>query len=329
MTLSTADLRLLDRCQRDFPLTGRPFAVAGRVAGLDEAQTIAAFRRFRDERVLCRIGALIRPQSIGASTLAAIQAPPERVEEIAKIINDEPAVNHNYEREHAFNIWFVVTAADAGTVAETLARISRRCGLAVLDLPMLQAYHLDLGFSLTGEGGVGHTAPVAVGDYWPDSRDRELLARIEDGLPLVARPYREIAAALHLDEVEVIERLAHLCAAGVVTRFGCVVRHRALGYTANAMAVWDVPDDVVDLVASKFIANARVTLCYRRPRRLPDWPYNLFCMVHAKSREDALAVLDDLNAVASTGFYDRAVLFSTRCFKQRAAAYSQRRTGVG
>jgi siroheme decarboxylase len=324
MNLSGTDLRLLDRCQRNFPLEGRPFAVAGRVVGLDEAETIAAFKRFQDGRVLCRIGALVRPQTVGASTLAAIQAPPARVAEIAAIVNAEPGVNHNYQREHAYNIWFVVTAPDQAAVAATLDRISRRAGLPVLDLPMLQAFHLDLGFPLIGDGAAPRGLPVAAGDYQPDNCDRAILAGIEQGLPLVPRPYLELAKSLQLDEAEVIERLEWLCDAGVVTRFGCVVRHRELGYVANAMAVWDVPDGVVDIVASTFIANPRVTLCYRRARHLPDWPYNLFCMIHAKSRQEALSVIDDLNAVAETGFYNRAVLFSTRCFKQRAAAYSCR-----
>jgi len=323
MNWSATDLRLLDRCQRNFPLDGRPFALAGKPVGLDEAQTIEAFKRFQDERVLCRIGALVRPQTVGASTLAALAAPPERIAEVAAIVNDEPYVNHNYRREHAYNIWFVVTAPDAAAVAATLERISQRTGLPVLDLPMLQAYHLDLGFPLQGEGGAPRGLPTAASDYEPDDCDRAILARIEEGLPLVPRPYRELARSLHLDEAEVIERLEWLCEAGVVTRFGCVVRHRELGYVANAMAVWDVPDDVVDVVAATFIANPRVTLCYRRARQLPDWPYNLFCMIHAKSRDDALAVIDDLNAVAETGFYNRAVLFSTHCFKQRAATYAR------
>jgi DNA-binding Lrp family transcriptional regulator len=323
MSLSAIDLRLLDRNQRDFPLAGRPFAIAGQVVGLNEVETIAAFKRFQDEQVLCRIGALVRPQTVGASTLAAIQVPPTRIDEVAAIVNDEAGVNHNYQREHAYNIWFVVTAPDAAAVAATLDRISLRTGLPVLDLPMLQAYHLDLGFPLIGDAGAPRGLPIATSDYLPDDCDRAILARIEDGLPLVPRPYQELAHSLQLDEGEVIERLEWLCDAGVVTRFGCVVRHRALGYVANAMAVWDVPDGVVDFVAASFIANPRVTLCYRRSRQIPDWPYNLFCMIHAKSREEALAVIDDLNAVAETGFYNRAVLFSTRCFKQRAAAYSR------
>ena len=142
------------------------------------------------------------------------------------------------------------------------------------------------------------------------------------------RPFRQLADSLAVDEEDIVDRLQYLIARGVITRFGCVVRHRKLGYTANAMAVWDIPDDSVDAVAARFASNPQVTLCYRRPRRLPDWRYNLFCMVHAKTRHDAYAVIDDLNLVGETGLNEQAVLFSTRCFKQRGALFSQSRGGL-
>jgi DNA-binding Lrp family transcriptional regulator len=126
----------------------------------------------------------------------------------------------------------------------------------------------------------------------------------------------------------VIDRLARLVAAGVIKRLGCVVRHRFFGYDANAMVVWDVPDEMTDAVAGHFAANPGVTLCYRRPRRPPHWPYNLFCMVHAKAREQALATVAELNAAAGTARLDQAVLFSTRCFKQRGAVFSAREPEV-
>jgi DNA-binding Lrp family transcriptional regulator len=106
------------------------------------------------------------------------------------------------------------------------------------------------------------------------------------------------------------------------------LHHRKLGYTANAMAVWDVPDAQVDAVAALFVRNPRVTLCYRRSRRPPAWRYNLYCMVHAKSRDDASAVVDELAAEAGLRCDSHAVLFSTRCFKQRGAVFSDGRRKV-
>lgn len=325
MSLTEAEHALVDRWQRGFPLVERPFAIAGQAVGLDEAATISVFERLLGAGVISRIGAVVRPHTVGASTLAAIRVPPADLDHVAAIVNNSPFVSHNYLREHEINLWFVVTGPNAGTISQSIARIAESTGLPVLDLPLLQAYHLDLGFSLQEKkSGSRHVSRSPSCDYRPDLRDRGLLAAIENGLPIVERPYREVGDHIGIEEGEVIGRLEHLTSSGVVTRFGCVVRHRFFGYTANAMTVWDVPDEITDVVARKFITNPHVTLCYRRPRRLPDWPYNLFCMVHAKAREQALAIIDDLNAVGEAGVFEQTVLFSTRCYKQRGAVFSER-----
>ncbi|MGZ8403684.1 MAG: siroheme decarboxylase subunit beta [Rhodoplanes sp.] len=322
MTPSASELALIDRWQRNFPLEPRPYATVGRSLGLDEDATIAAFERLIDAGVITRIGAVVKPHAIGASTLAAVRAPAPRLDTIAAAVSGEPLVNHNYQREHALNLWFVIAGPDRAAVTGTIERVERATGLTVLDLPLVDAYHLDLGFPLTAAAQREPTQPRRM-DYRPRAGDRRVLAAIEDGLPLTPRPYREVGHTIDNDESDVIARLRALAAAGVVTRIGCIVRHRSLGFTANAMAVWDAPEGIVDAVAARMIRNPRVTLCYRRQRRLPDWPYKLFCMVHAKSRAEALAIVGDLNAVAEASYLDQAVLFSTRCFKQRGAVFSR------
>jgi DNA-binding Lrp family transcriptional regulator len=252
MTLSGRELALVDRWQRDFPLVAHPFAAAGSAVGLDEATTIAIFRRLQEQGVLSRIGAVVRPHTVGASTLAAMRVPSERLEDVAACVSREPLVNHNYQRTHDFNLWFVIAGPDPASVTTTIARIEKQTKLSVLDLPLIQAYHLDLGFSLTGERDERRVRPGPKGDYRVDQPERDLLAAIEDGLPIVARPYRAVAERIDRDEEDVLDRLSRLAAAGVVSRFGCIVRHRALGYTANAMAVWDVVADVVDQIGQRF-----------------------------------------------------------------------------
>ena len=110
--------------------------------------------------------------------------------------------------------------------------------------------------------------------------DRLLIAAIQDGLPLVAHPYAAIGQQAGLGEAQVIERLQAMQDAGLIKRMVVVVRHRELGYRANAMVVWNVPDTDIVRVGELLAAEDCVTLCYQRPRRLPDWPYNLFCMIH-------------------------------------------------
>ena len=153
--------------------------------------------------------------------------------------------------------------------------------------------------------------------------DCRLLAALEPGLPLTARPYAALAEAAGIDEAEVTERLSALQADGTISRFGVVVKHRRLGYRANAMVVWDVSDSAVGDAGRRLAALPFVTLCYRRPRRLPQWPYNLFCMIHGRDRDEVLRQIDE--AAASCGLEDigREVLFSRRAFKQRGARYGK------
>jgi len=155
--------------------------------------------------------------------------------------------------------------------------------------------------------------------------DRQLIAVIQHGLPLTPRPYAAIGRHLGLSESEVTARLASMQADGLIKRLGVVVRHRALGYRANAMVVWDVPEDDAARVGGLLAEEDCVTLCYQRPRRLPDWPYNLFCMIHGREREAVLRRLGQLIDRHGLEGIGHEVLFSVRSFKQRGAHYATAR----
>jgi len=161
----------------------------------------------------------------------------------------------------------------------------------------------------------GRTPPLL------DETDRRLLAAIQSGLPLVSRPYAELGARLGLSEIEVMARLQQLQTRGVISRFGVVVRHHEVGYGANAMVVWDVPDEQVRELGRCLAEFDFITLCYRRPRHLPQWRYNLYCMIHGKTREDVLSNLEWMVNRCSLQGLPHEVLFSRRRFKQRGAAY--------
>lgn len=151
--------------------------------------------------------------------------------------------------------------------------------------------------------------------------DRRLLAVLSRGLPLAPRPYGVVGARLGLAESEVLDRLRRFADAGTFNRFGVIVRHRALGYRANAMVVWDVPDDRVREAGRALAGLPYVSLCYRRPRRPPSWPYNLFCMIHGRERATVRAQIDAATRAAGLEEAPRAVLFSRRRFKQTGARY--------
>jgi DNA-binding Lrp family transcriptional regulator len=155
-----------------------------------------------------------------------------------------------------------------------------------------------------------------------DPRQRALIEAIANGLPLVARPYAEIGRRLGVSEHEVMTCMRALQEQGLIKRLGVVVRHRELGYTANAMVVWDIPDAAVREIGSRFGRFAFVTLCYRRPRRLPSWPYNLFTMIHGRDRAAVLQCIQELIRQCDLTGVSYDVLFSRRRFKQRGARYA-------
>ncbi|OAN51084.1 AsnC family transcriptional regulator [Paramagnetospirillum marisnigri] len=146
--MDLVDQRLLNDFQRDFPLTARPYAELGEKLGINEDEVIARLDRLSRGGSVSRVGAVFRPHAVGASTLAALAVPPEELERVAALVNAYPEVNHNYQREHRLNLWFVVTASSAQAVRAVLDDISGRTGLDVLDLPLLEPFHIDLGFDL-------------------------------------------------------------------------------------------------------------------------------------------------------------------------------------
>jgi len=147
-TLSLFEQRLLDEYQRDLPLSPAPFAEIGRQLGVGEDDVLAALNRLQKAGLIARVGATVRPHQAGYSTLAAMAVPPERLDEVAALVGGFAEVNHNYEREHRFNLWFVVVAADRAEVDAVVRAIEARSGLVVLDLPLIESFRLDLGFSL-------------------------------------------------------------------------------------------------------------------------------------------------------------------------------------
>ncbi len=155
-----------------------------------------------------------------------------------------------------------------------------------------------------------------------DPVDLQIIVAIQEGLPIVSRPYALIAGQLGLDEVELIQRLTRLKQQGVIKRLGVIVKHRRLGYVSNAMVVFDMPDTLVQQKGQQISEQAFINLCYLRPRKGEHWPYNLFCMIHGKSRTVVLQQLAELIDRCALKDYPYDILFSQQCFKQRGAIYS-------
>ena len=316
--IDTADLALLDRFQRDLPLVSRPFAVLGASLGLPEAEVIDRLAGMQRAGRIARVGGTVRPNTAGASTLAALAVPEDRIEAVAALVGAEPGVNHSYLREADWNLWFVATAPDADALDASLSKIRVATGLPVLDLRLLRPFNIDLGFPLAGRP-VAMPVARSVAKEVLCATDRPLLHALSAGLELTPHPFVALGQRIGMEESVVLQRIAELLAAGILTRLGVIVRHRALGFTANAMVVWDVPEAATEIAGLGLAALPGVTLAYERRPVAGVWPYRLYCMIHARSRPEAMEVLATARALPALAGVDHRILFSTRCFKQSGA----------
>lgn len=317
------DFHLLNDFQRNFPLCPAPFAELAAKLGVAESAVLRMLEQLRRDGKISRVGAVFAPKRIGASTLAAMAVPPEKLGVVAEAVNRFPEVNHNYEREHRYNLWFVVTAGSEGRLQAALGAIEQAAGYPLLKLPLVQEYHIDLGFSLNGKAQKHQVQAHPFAPPTPlDELERRLVMALQEGLPLFIRPFQVLASRVGCDESEVLERIRRWCADGIIKRFGVVVRHHELGYTANAMLVQDIPDAEVARLGEVLAREAGVTLCYQRPRVLPDWPYNLFCMIHGQVREEVEAKIAELRSRLKLTDYACDTLFSLTRFKQTGARYA-------
>ena len=314
------DARLIDRLQRSVPLTERPFSDLGTELGLSEAAVLDRLTQLLGSGVLTRLGPLYQIERAGGQfILAALQVPQQRYAEVTAQVNALPEVAHNYRREHALNMWFVVAAETPAVAWATCDQIEAATGLPVHAFPKEREYFVGLYLPLLGRPDpappAAQAAPAATALVLTEF-DRALIAATQSGLPLVPRPYDAVAAMLGSSSAAVRERLAALLAAGVVRRIAAVPNHYRLGYTANGMSVWDVDDAEVDRLGELLGSQPGVSHCYRRPRKPGVWRYNLFAMLHGHTRAEVLAQAEHVAALLGPACRAHDVLFSSAILKK-------------
>jgi len=356
--MDALDKRILTAMQADLPLTERPFAALAERLALAADDLLARVRRMAEDGLIRRIGPVFDSQRLGyTSTLVASRVPPERLEAAAERINRLPGVTHNYERQGAYNLWFTLTVPPTEDLDAAIRRLRAESGAeAMHSLPALARYKIRATFDLDGSGeGAAESAdesarrgsrPAAHEEPHAHARggsgdplrgtpvpreetavtptvrlteaQKALVRAVQDGLPIEAEPFAGPAEAARWTVEAVLDQIRTWMAAGVVRRFGAVVRHRAAGMRANAMAVFQMPPDRIDAAGRTLAAEADVTHCYRRPA-LPDFPYTLYAMVHGRSeravRERVASMASRLSAEAW------AALFSIREFKKTSMRY--------
>jgi DNA-binding Lrp family transcriptional regulator len=328
--LDPVDASLIDEYQSEFPICERPFAQLGDMLDITEHEVLERVKRLYSQGIFRRFGAVLNPPVIGSSTLAAVKAPESRFDAIAEHINTYPQVNHNYRREHAWNMWFVVTAGSQDRRDSILTEIESGTDCTVMSLPMLTDYYIDLEFPVVNQDTFARESlsqttvdatrisEEATGDL--RSLEVSILLEIQDGYPLTQTPYRDIAKAVGTDTESVIRAISRLCSSGCIKRIGCIVNHVMTGFSSNCMIVWDVPDGELDERGEAVGKLPYVTLCYHRPRRPAfNWSYNLFTMIHGRQATAVDRKIDELAAEYLP--YEHERLYSTETLKQTGARY--------
>ncbi|MGB9952661.1 Lrp/AsnC family transcriptional regulator [Haloarcula marismortui] len=339
--LGTVDRAVLNAFQGGFPVVERPFepaasALTDHGVDIDADELLTRVQDLDDAGVLTRFGALINAEAIGGTaTLVATHAPEDSYDEHAEIINAYPEVAHNYEREHPhLNMWFVVSVAEESRVEEVLADIEAETGEETYNLPKQQEFHVGAKFPVEGP----QTQTVDCSNLGPDvtptdsqsltADELDLVLEIQDGLPVTATPYADVADEIGADVDWVLETLQRFNMEGKVRRVGVIPNHYALGYSENGMTVWDVPDAVINEVGPAIAEFDFVTHCYERPRHDGVWPYNFFAMTHgrseAESQERIQQVRDRMADHWDVTEDDWDTLFSTRILKKTGIRLDER-----
>ncbi len=314
---------LLYRMQNAFPLTERPFAALAEELKSDEGTVLETVRQLKEEGIIRQTSAIFDTKRLGYhSSLVAFKVPEERIESAAEVINAHPGVSHNYLRNHDFNIWFTLAVPPDSRLGlqGTIDRLRRHTGAEeAITLPTLKMFKISVKLDTTGKQSKKEkvhrreSKPIKM-----KARHYAVIRELQKDIPIVSEPFRETVQRLNMSYEELFDLAEQLKEAGVMRRFATILNHRKAGFTANAMSVWNVPEERGEELGKKIAEFRAVSHCYLRPK-YPNWPYNLFAMVHATSQEACDDVIEEI--ARETGLTEYGKLYSTREFKKKRLVY--------
>ena len=331
MTDDPACAVLLGLLQESIPFSPRPFEDLGKRCGLSEAGVIDHILALKQDKVIRQISAIFDTRSLGyASSLVAAKIAPEKLEAAVAVINSHPGVSHNYLRNHEFNLWYTIAVPPISRLGleGTVNLLHRLSGAETTRLlPTLRLFKIGVRFDVEGSARPDdQAAPAYTEANRTDTRpltetEIRFVRLMQRDLPIVEQPFTALAGELGVSFDEAAAMHASFLTSGRMRRFAAVLHHRKAGFGSNAMGVWAGPQDDAEALrrTGETMASFRaVSHCYQRPS-YPDWPYNLFTMVHGKSEAECEQTLD---AIASaTGITDRHALYSTKEFKKVRVRY--------
>ncbi len=326
--LDAIDREILNIIQWEFPLVRRPFLAIGERLGIGEEEVISRIRRLKDGQIIREIDAIFDTRRLKyKSALVAMSVEEDRIEDVAEAVNKHPGVSHNYERDDAnYNLWFTIAVPPYGNVKHEVERFASLEGVKrYMILPTVKLYKIGVRLDMSGDDDSidikpteANTRPVTYTNFEPDETDKRFIRELQKDIEVVSEPFDEPAKRLGVSVEEYLARAKYYESIGVMRRFAAILRHRNAGFIANGMIVWIVPEARVDEVGTLLASFPQVTHCYRRPT-YPDWPYNLYSMVHARSREVCEGIAREF--ASRIGIDEYRILFSTREFKKERVRY--------
>lgn len=324
MNFTDRETSVLNRIQGDIPIAETPFELLASELKQSASEVLSIIVRMKERGVIRNISGIFNAESLGYQiSLVAFEVPERYIEKAAETINAHPGVSHNYLRDHRFNIWFTLAVTPESSIEKTVSILERE-SQARDHLILKKEKLLKIGLMLP----VGDSYPpqksentlvkqrIAEARHFSDD-ERESIRLLQLDLPLVARPFRSLTEKdSTLNEGRLLRLGQSLKKEGIIRRYSAVLRHRDVGFTANAMTVWK-PDDNADMdaIARIFIREPSISHLYIRTVYPGKWEYPLFAMIHAKSSETIQNIVDGLAHKSGIGNYE--VLTTLREFKKK------------
>lgn len=320
--LTSLERRFINTFQGNFPLQERPFKHAAEQLGCSESTLIKTIDNLKQEKILTRFGPLYDAAKLGGGlTLAAMAVPEEKFEMVTNIVNAFPEVAHNYRREHKLNMWFVIATETPVELVQVISSIEKFTHLNIYNFPKQHEFYIGLWFKIS-EDGCHETMPVPNQqitnneNYSLTVLDRKIIKQTQTGLALTSRPFHVVAKNIGHHESDIIERLKVMLNKGIMRRIGAVPNHFKLGFKANGMTVWDVPDEQVLELGNQIGQLGFVSHSYQRPRHQSIWNYNLFAMVHGHNREAVNKKTMQIKQILGSDYKAHDILYSTAILKK-------------
>ena len=319
------DTKILNVIQWEFPLVIRPFDDIAKQFDITSDEIKSRLKKLKQNGVLRQLSAIFDTRKLGyTSSLVAMEIKPEKLDYIAHQINKHPGVSHNYEREHEFNLWFTLAVPPNSDLKNELEKFSKLDGInKVRMLPTLQLFKIGVKLDMVDE--MKHEIKpseekkkITDVKFIPTEQDKEFIRQLQKDVEIVDRPFLRAAQNLGITEEKIFEKLHYYEEIGVMRRYAAILRHREAGFTANGMIVWKVPPKRIKEVGDKLGAFPQVSHCYERPV-YPDWPYNVFSMIHCKSFDEAGLMAKEIQQQIDVKEYK--ILFSSREFKKTRVEY--------